>query len=136
MTQLNVASLKSGSCISIDGIENEKMEKQCQGNTPSKKSCATHGSSTPLIDRELHSARGLETVQILSTALNDLTDGNKCTKCTIESLVTLLVGQLKEVRLAKQNGEWSKEDKKTLKAETKFLFKPAKKSLKEILKGN
>jgi len=75
-------------------------------------------------------------VKILSTALNDLIDENKCTKCTVENLVASLEGQLKEVRLAKQNEEWSKEDKKSLRAETKFLFKPAKKSLKKVLKGN
>lgn len=80
--------------------------------------------------------RGQETVKILSTALNDLVDENKCTKCTVENLVASIEGQLKEVRLAKQNGEWTKEEKKALKTETKFLFKPAKKSLKKVLKGN
>lgn len=102
----------------------------------SKTPCETHGSSTPFIDRELRTARGQEVVRILSAALNDLVDEEKCTKCTVENLVPLLEGHLKDLKLAKRNGEWSKEDRKTLKAEFKSLFKPAKKSLKVILKGN
>lgn len=75
-------------------------------------------------------------IHALSEALNDLADENKCTKCTVENISTFLTGHIKDLRLAKQNGEWSKEDKKTLKAETKSLLKPVKKNVKSLWKGN
>ncbi|KAJ5995398.1 hypothetical protein N7481_002375 [Penicillium waksmanii] len=136
MTRFDIDSSKVDSYVSVESIDHEKAQEQTQEHVTSKTPCETHGSGTPFIDRNLRTARGQEAIRILSTALTDLVDENKCTKCTVENLVPLLEGHLKDLKLAKQNGEWSKEDKKTLKAEFKSLFKPAKKSLKNILKGN
>lgn len=40
------------------------------------------------------------------------------------------------MREAKRSGEWSKEDKKALKAEVKAVFKPTKKNVKALWKAN
>jgi hypothetical protein len=71
----------------------------------------------------------------LSTALNDLADERQCTKCTVESISTLLTSHARDIRAAKQNGEWSKEERKALKAEVKGLFKGVKKDVKSLWKG-
>ena len=71
----------------------------------------------------------------MSAALNDLADEGKCTKCTVENISTLLTGHAREIKAAKRNGEWSKEDKKALKAEVKGLFKGVKKDVKGLWKG-
>jgi hypothetical protein len=72
----------------------------------------------------------------LSAALSELVDENKCTKCAVENLSTLLTGHVRNLRTAKQNGEWSKEDRKALKAESKGLLKPVKKEIKSLWKKN
>ncbi|CAI7675817.1 unnamed protein product [Penicillium manginii] len=136
MTRFDIDPSKTDSFVSVESVDHEKVQEQSHEHITSKTPCESHGSGTPFIDRELRTARGQETIRILSAALNDLVDENKCTKCTVENLMPLLEGHLKELKLAKQNGEWSKEDRKTLKTEFKSLFKPAKKSLKNILKGN
>lgn len=40
------------------------------------------------------------------------------------------------MREAKRSGEWSKEDKKALKAEVKAMFKPVKRNIKALWKAN
>lgn len=65
-----------------------------------------------------------------------MVDEKKCTKCTVENISTLLTGHVRDLRAAKQNGVWSKEDKKALKAEIKGLLKPVKKDVKSLWKAN
>lgn len=99
--------------------------------------CLTHGpSQVPRVDRELQKPQAKEIIRTLVAALNDITDEKKCTKCTVESISTILTGQVRDLRAAKRNGTWSKEDKKALKAEVKALFKPMKKDLKSLWKAN
>jgi uncharacterized protein YlaN (UPF0358 family) len=99
--------------------------------------CATHGpSQVPLVDRELQKPQAKEVIRVLTAALNDLTNEKKCTKCTVESISTQLTGHARDLRAAKRSGAWSKEDKKALKAEVKGLFKPIKKDVKSLWKGN
>jgi hypothetical protein len=97
----------------------------------------SHGpSKTPLLDRELQKPQTQEIIQAISSALDEFVDEKKCTRCTVENLSTLLTEQIRNLREAKQNGEWSKEDRKALKAETKSLLKPVKKQLKGLWKAN
>lgn len=65
-----------------------------------------------------------------------MVDEKKCTKCTVENISTLLTGHVRDLRVAKQNGVWSKEDKKALKTEIKGLLKPVKKDVKSLWKAN
>ena len=75
-------------------------------------------------------------IHTLAKALNDIADGKKCTKCTAESISTLITGHVRDLRAAKRSGMWSKEDKKALKVEIKGLLKPAKKDIKSLWKAN
>lgn len=93
-------------------------------------------SKTPLLDRELQKPQTQEVIHAISSALNELVNEKKCTKCTVENLSTLLTEHIRNLREAKQNGEWTKEDRKILKAETKSLLKPVKKQLKGLWKAN
>jgi hypothetical protein len=70
----------------------------------------------------------------LTSALNDLSDEKKCTKCTVEKSSALLTSHVRDIRAAKRNGQWSKEDRKALKAEVKSSFKPMKKAIKALWK--
>jgi hypothetical protein len=97
----------------------------------------SHGpSKTPLLDCELQRPQAQEILRALSVALNELADEKKCTKCTVETLSTLLTDHVRNLRTAKQNGEWTKEERKVLKAEAKALLKPVKKQIKSLWKGN
>lgn len=99
--------------------------------------CMSHGpSKTPLLDRDLQKPQTQEIIHAISSALEELVDEKKCTRCTVEDLSTLLTEQIRNLREAKQNGVWSKEERKAMKAETKSLLKPVKKQLKGLWKAN
>ena len=105
--------------------------------TNPKATCATHGpSQAPLLDRELQKPRSKEIIQTISATLNDLASEKQCTRCTVKSISILLTGHVREMREAKRTGEWSKEDKKALKAEARAMFKPVKKDIKALWKAN
>ncbi|CAL5873436.1 uncharacterized protein PFLUO_LOCUS7715 [Penicillium psychrofluorescens] len=136
MTQIKTDGSKAPSYISIDSVEREKVETQEREHTSPKAPCSAHGpSQSPLLDRELQKPEAKEIISALSSALNDLSDEGKCTKCTVENISTLLTSHAREIRAAKQNGEWPKEDRKALKAEVKGLFKGVKKDVKALWKG-
>jgi hypothetical protein len=97
----------------------------------------SHGpSKTPFLDRGLQKPQAQDIFHALSAGLNELADEKKCTKCAVEALSTLLTDHVRNLRAAKQNGEWTKEERKVLKAETKGLLKPVKKQIKSLWKGN
>lgn len=94
----------------------------------------THGpSQTPHLDRELQKPQAKEILHVITTALNNIADEKQCTKCTLQSTSTLLTSHARDIRAVK-HGEWSKEDRKTLKAELKGLFKGVKKDAKGLWK--
>ncbi|KAJ5381801.1 uncharacterized protein N7496_004229 [Penicillium cataractarum] len=126
--------IKPETLISVDCMESDEKDHQ---STSPKVPCMSHGlSKTPLLDRELQRSQTREVIHAISSALNELVDDKKCTKCTVENLSTLLTEHIRNLREAKQNGQWSKEDRKLLKAETKSLLKPVKKQLKSLWKAN
>ncbi|KAJ5170520.1 uncharacterized protein N7500_003303 [Penicillium coprophilum] len=137
MTEFETNDSKAPSYTSVDPVEVDNAEKQDQKLTSPKANCSTHGpSQVPLLDRELQNQQAKDIIRTLTTALNDLTDEKKCTKCTVENISTLLTGHVRDLRAAKRSGMWSKEDKKALKAEIKCLLKPLKKDVKSLWKAN
>ncbi|KAE8313185.1 hypothetical protein BDV41DRAFT_576903 [Aspergillus transmontanensis] len=101
-------------------------------------SCTVHGSSqTPHLDRQLQQPQTKEILQALTVALNDIADERQCTKCAVEAASGLLTGYVREVKAAKKNGQYSKEEKKALKKEIKDLAKGVKRDVKALwLEGN
>lgn len=68
------------------------------------------------------------------SALNELNDHTKCTKCLVANISALLTAQFRDLKAAKRNGEWSKDQRKALKAEVKATLKPVKKDIKNLWK--
>ncbi|KAJ5525448.1 hypothetical protein N7494_012098 [Penicillium frequentans] len=131
MTQLkNYDSKTPTYSVSIDSSELGKPE-----NISAKAPCPTHGpSQSERFDRELQRPQAQEMIRALTKALNDINDQEKCTKCAVENASTLLTTHVRDIRALKQNGEWTKEERKALKAEVKGIFKPVKKSVKALWK--
>lgn len=71
----------------------------------------------------------------LIATLNDALEGNRCTECTFEATAHTLTAYVTEMKAAKKDGQWSKEDKKALKAEAKAMGKRIKGSVKLAYKG-
>ncbi|KAK4495617.1 hypothetical protein PRZ48_012885 [Zasmidium cellare] len=91
--------------------------------------CTIHPTTpTPHLDAQLSSPKYRSYLLSLSEALADLADAEEphCTKCSIDSVALTLTQLAKEVKQAKKNGEWSKEEKKALKKESKTLGKAVK----------
>ncbi|KAB8275324.1 hypothetical protein BDV30DRAFT_236692 [Aspergillus minisclerotigenes] len=96
-------------------------------------SCTVHGpSQTPHLDRQLQQPETKEILQALSVAFNDIADERQCTKCAVETTSSLLTGYIREVKAAKKNGQYSKEEKKALKKEIKGLAKVVKRDFKAL----
>ena len=95
--------------------------------------CNVHGpSQTPQIDGLLRQPSTVAAIQSLREALAGLVDEAHCTKCATESTPKALTSFAKDIRAAMQNGQWSKEEKKTVKKEAKWLFKGMKGNMKEM----
>ncbi|CAI7660278.1 unnamed protein product [Penicillium palitans] len=137
MTEFKTDDSKAPSYTSVDHVELHDTEKQQQKPASLKPDCLTHGpSQVPLLDHELQKPQAKDIIQTLATALNDIANEKKCTKCTVENISTLLTGHVRDLRAAKRSGVWSKEDKKALKAEIKGLLRPVKKDVKSLWKAN
>ncbi|KAJ5977290.1 hypothetical protein N7501_000632 [Penicillium viridicatum] len=137
MTEFKIDDSKVPSYTSVDHVELHNTEKQQQKLTSPKPDCLTHGpSQVPLLDHELQKQQAKDIIQTLATAVNDIADEKKCTKCTVENISALLIDNVRDLRAAKRSGVWSKEDKKALKVEIKYLLKPVKKDVKGLWKAN
>ncbi|KAJ5161448.1 hypothetical protein N7492_006840 [Penicillium capsulatum] len=135
MAHTKTSDTKAQSIISVESADSENCEKQEQKNLIPKPPCPSHGpSQSPLLDHELQNPRAKEILLVLSKGLNDLSDDKKCTQCTVQEISTALTGHVRDIKTAKQNGEWSKKERKTLKAEIKSIFKPVKKDIKVLWK--
>ncbi|KAL2678987.1 hypothetical protein Neosp_009741 [[Neocosmospora] mangrovei] len=100
------------------------------GKEELKGTCPVHGASqTPHLETMLQ-ARPKAELQQLTAALNDLADENRCAKCAVQTITSIVMGYVQDVRWAKKNGKWSKEDKKALKMEIKGLAKGVKADIK------
>lgn len=66
----------------------------------------------------------------LIATLNDAVEGKRCTECTVEATANTLTAYVTEMKAAKKSGQWSKEDKRALKAEAKAMRKRIKGSVK------
>lgn len=73
-------------------------------------------------------------LQAIISALNDVVNDEKCTKCATEEIAKTTSAYIRELKAAKKNGEFAKEDKKALKTEVKALFKSVKGDLKAAKK--
>ncbi|KAJ5486216.1 hypothetical protein N7530_000516 [Penicillium desertorum] len=136
MTEFKTDDSKAPS-YTVDSVDLDNAEKQELKHTSPKVDCLTHGpSQVPLLDSELQKQQAKDIIRTLATALNDIADEKKCTKCTVENISTLLTGHVRDLRVAKRSGMWSKEDKKALKVEIKGLLKPVKKDVKSLWKAN
>lgn len=97
--------------------------------TTTNSPCPIHPASpTPHIDTHLHQPSNRSYLLSISEALADLADseGAHCTKCAIDNVAETLTKLLRDVKMAKKNGEWTKEEKKALKKEAKMLGKGVK----------
>ncbi|KAL4756982.1 uncharacterized protein BDW70DRAFT_144105 [Aspergillus foveolatus] len=121
---------KPASFISVESSEMDNTGKKAF-----KIPCTVHGpSQIPHLDHELQQPYAQNIIHTLTAALNDLADENKCAKCTVEKFSALLTRHVREIRAAKKNGQWSKEERKALKAEVKSSYKPVKKAVKALWK--
>ncbi|KAJ5332722.1 hypothetical protein MYU51_015315 [Penicillium brevicompactum] len=132
-TQAKIDELKgSHSSVEIEYFSTGEVSK-----TSPKQPCSTRGhNQAPLLDGELMKPRSQQVLKGLAGALNDLASEKKCTRCTVEDLATQITGHVREMREAKRNGEWTKEERKAMKAEFKAVFKPMKKEIKALWKAN
>ncbi|KAJ6180440.1 hypothetical protein N7519_010901 [Penicillium mononematosum] len=136
MTDFKTDDSKAPS-YTVDSVDLDDAEKQELKHTSPMVDCLTHGpSQVPLLDSELQKPQAKDIIRALATALNDIADEKKCTKCTVENISTLITGHVRDLRAAKRSGMWSKEDKKALKVEIKGLLKPVKKDVKSLWKAN
>jgi hypothetical protein len=92
-------------------------------------------SQTPYLDRQLQQPRTKEILQALISALNDIADENQCTQCAVQNSSNALGQYFQELRAAKKNGEWSKEEKKGIRKEIKGLAKGLKRDVKATWKA-
>ncbi|KAL4936319.1 hypothetical protein BDV06DRAFT_216773 [Aspergillus oleicola] len=121
---------KPQSFVSVQSSEWSTTEKPA-----TKAPCTAHGpSQTPHLDHELQQPYAQAIIRALITVLNDLASEKKCTKCTIENSSTLLTSHVRDIRAAKKKGQWSKAERKALKAEVKSSFKSVKKDVKALWK--
>ncbi|KAJ5274077.1 hypothetical protein N7478_009202 [Penicillium angulare] len=121
--------------VSVASSEWNEVEKPGNEITSPKMPCSTHGpSQCPRVDTEVQKQQTTALINALIQGLSDLKDTGGCTRCTVENVSALLTGHIRDIRTAKQNGEWTKTERKALKAETKALFKPMKKDLKRLWK--
>ncbi|KAL4732998.1 hypothetical protein BDV11DRAFT_100905 [Aspergillus similis] len=133
MTQTIIPSPSDEKSVSFISVDSSEMDNT--GKKISKNPCTVHGSSqTPQLDHELQQPLAQNIINTLTAALNDLADENKCTKCTVEKFSALLTSHVREIRAAKKNGQWSKDERKALKAEVKSSYKPVKKAAKALWK--
>lgn len=98
--------------------------------------CHVHGpSQTPILEAQVADTDTRARLQALSSALADATKEGVCLKCVTENITQTLTTILQDVRTAKKSGQWSREEKKALKAEVKDLFKGMKHDLKHSWRG-
>lgn len=71
-------------------------------------------------------------IQALTAALNDLTDEKKCTQCSLERSSALLTSHVREIQAMKKKEQWSKGERKALKAEIKTSLKGVRKDAKTM----
>lgn len=97
--------------------------------------CHTHVSSRTLhIGAHLDEPRTQTRIHELINALTSAADGRSYTRCATESAARTITAYLRDLRAAKKNGQWSSEEKKALKAESKAVIKEMKKDLKNVWK--
>lgn len=97
--------------------------------------CRLHGAvQTPRLDAHLRETSTKARIEELRSALADVVDDNRCLKCATEAAAQALFSYLRDLREAKQNGEYSTGEKKALKKEVKGLAKEMKRDMKKIRK--
>lgn len=101
------------------------------------KACQTHGpSQTPLLEAQVADPHTKATLQALSSALASATEEGACLKCVSETITQTLTTFMQDVRTAKKNGQWSRDERKAIKAEAKGLMKGMKHDLKHSWRGH
>lgn len=94
--------------------------------------CPKHNpSQTSSLDAHLHTSAAREAAQSLSATITTAVDGEHCTRCTANEAARTLTRYLFEMRQAKKAKNWSREDKKAMKVESKGLMKEVKNVVKE-----
>lgn len=73
-------------------------------------------------------------MQVLSMTLVDMAEGRGCDKCMMKEAARTITTCVRELRAAKKNGEWSKEEKKAMKNEAKAIFGEIKREVKTTWK--
>ena len=83
-----------------------------------------HGtaSQTPHLDAQLQKPNARAALLSLSAAFAAAAEEGRCLKCAVQSVVPDLKVCMQDMKMAKKNGSFTKEDKKALKAEMKWLF--------------
>ena len=105
-------------------------------NSTFNRQLCEHGtaSQTPHIDAQLQQPKARAALLALSTTFAAAAEEDRCLKCTVESVIPELSVWMQDMKAKKKNGEISKEDKKALKTEMKWLFKGMKKDVKTMWK--
>lgn len=121
------ADEKAGSPPSVAILPAHRVPTDASTSGP----CSQHGpSQTPHLDAQLRQPKTQAALRSLIATLTDAVDGHRCTECTIEATAHTLTAYVTEMKASKKSGQWSKEDKKALKAEAKAVGKRVKGSVK------
>ncbi|CAI6341402.1 unnamed protein product [Periconia digitata] len=98
--------------------------------------CDAHSrASIPFIHAQLQQQQAKEAIRAISIAFGNLADGSGCSECILREIAQTVTLCLRELKTAKKNGKWSKEEKKTMKREVKVAFKDIKREVKQTWKN-
>ncbi|KAF2676694.1 hypothetical protein K458DRAFT_468282, partial [Lentithecium fluviatile CBS 122367] len=98
--------------------------------------CSIHSkSATPVLHAQLQRPQARNALQVLSLALTDMAEGRGCSECSMKEVARTVTLCVRELRAAKKNGEWSKEEKKAMKNEAKAAFNEIKQEVKRTWKN-
>lgn len=111
--------------------------EKVKGTTHLARECHVHGpSKTPLIEAHLRQPGTKASVQALINSLSNAIEEEKCLKCAMQDAARTLTSCARDYRTAKKNGQWSREEKKALKAEAKGLANDLKGIVKATWKAS
>lgn len=113
------------------------ISEKVKDTTHPTKECHVHGPlKAPLIEAHLRQPDTKASIQALINSLSNVIEEEKCLKCAMEDAARTLTLCARDYKTAKKNGQWSREEKKALKAEVKGLAKDLKGIVKATWKAN
>jgi len=100
-------------------------------SSPSQQCNHKGSNATPFLDAQLHQPAAREAVSSVHTTMQYAVDGEHCTRCTANEAARTLTKYVFDMRDAKQRGNFSREEKRAMKAEVKALLREVKGVIRE-----